>query len=53
VQGSLEDRRFVAAFGRNGRLVGALGFSMPAQVMRFRKLIADRTPFADAVESAT
>jgi NADPH-dependent 2,4-dienoyl-CoA reductase/sulfur reductase-like enzyme len=53
VLGSLEDRRFVAVFGRAGRLVGALGFSMPAPVMRFRKLIAERAPFADAVESAT
>ena len=31
VHGTLEERRFVAVFGRAGRLVGALGFSMPAR----------------------
>jgi 3-phenylpropionate/trans-cinnamate dioxygenase ferredoxin reductase component len=33
VHGSLEERRFVAVFGRGGRLVGVLGFSMPAKLM--------------------
>ena len=31
VHGSLEERRFVAIFGRGGRLVGALGFYQPCQ----------------------
>ena len=52
VHGSLEERRFVAVFGREGRLVGALGFSMPAKVMRYRKMIAERATFADALERA-
>jgi len=52
VHGSLEDRRFVAVFGRAGRLVGALGFSMPAQLMRYRARIAARTSFADALAGA-
>ena len=38
-------RKFVAGFGRDGRLVGALAFSMPRQLMRYRALIADRAPF--------
>ncbi len=29
VHGTLEERQFVALFGRGGRLVGALGFSSP------------------------
>jgi NADPH-dependent 2,4-dienoyl-CoA reductase/sulfur reductase-like enzyme len=52
VYGSLEERRFVAVFGRNGRLVGALGFSMPAKVMQYRKMIEERATFADALERA-
>lgn len=50
VHGSLEERRFVAIFGRAGRLVGVLGFSMPPKVMQYRKLIAQQATFADAVE---
>jgi len=52
VHGSLEERRFVAVFGRAGRLVGALGFSMPAKVMQYRKMIEERASFADALERA-
>jgi NADPH-dependent 2,4-dienoyl-CoA reductase/sulfur reductase-like enzyme len=52
VHGSLEERRFVAVFGRNGRLVGALGFSMPAKVMQYRRMIEERASFADALERA-
>jgi NADPH-dependent 2,4-dienoyl-CoA reductase/sulfur reductase-like enzyme len=52
VYGSLEERRFVAVFGRNDRLVGALGFSMPAKVMQYRKMIEERATFADALERA-
>ncbi|MDQ1430747.1 MAG: hypothetical protein QOF40_1349 [Actinomycetota bacterium] len=52
VYGSLDERRFVAVFGRNDRLVGALGFSMPAKVMQYRKMIEERATFADALERA-
>ena len=52
VHGSLAERRFTAVFGRAGRLVGALGFSMPAKVMQYRRSIADRVSFADALEQA-
>jgi NADPH-dependent 2,4-dienoyl-CoA reductase/sulfur reductase-like enzyme len=50
--GALDERRFVSVFGRNGRLVGALGFSMPAKVMQYRKMIEERASFADALERA-
>ncbi len=52
VHGSLEERRFVAVFGRAGRLVGALGFSMPAKVMQYRRMIEERATFSDALERA-
>jgi hypothetical protein len=52
VHGSLDEKRFVAVFGRAGRLVGALGFSMPAKVVQYRRLIEERASFADAVEQA-
>jgi NADPH-dependent 2,4-dienoyl-CoA reductase/sulfur reductase-like enzyme len=52
VHGTLEERRFVALFGRGGRLVGALGFSMPAKVMQYRKMIEERASFEDALERA-
>jgi len=52
VHGTLAERRFTAVFGRAGRLVGALGFSMPARVMQYRRLIAEGAAFADAVAAA-
>jgi 3-phenylpropionate/trans-cinnamate dioxygenase ferredoxin reductase subunit len=52
VHGTLDERRFVAVFGRNGRLVGALGFSMPAKVMQYRKMIEERASFENALERA-
>jgi NADPH-dependent 2,4-dienoyl-CoA reductase/sulfur reductase-like enzyme len=52
VHGSLEERRFVAVFGRDDRLVGTLAFSMPAKLMQYRRLIAERASFDDALEHA-
>jgi 3-phenylpropionate/trans-cinnamate dioxygenase ferredoxin reductase subunit len=52
VDGSLEERRFVALYGRAGRLVGVLGFNRPAQVMRYRQQIALGTSWADALAPA-
>jgi 3-phenylpropionate/trans-cinnamate dioxygenase ferredoxin reductase subunit len=47
--GTVEERRFVALFGREGRLTGALGFSRPRQLMQYRRMLADRVSFEDAV----
>jgi NADPH-dependent 2,4-dienoyl-CoA reductase/sulfur reductase-like enzyme len=47
-EGSIDERKFVAGFGRNGRLVGALGFSMPRQLMRYRAAIAQKQDFGPA-----
>jgi 3-phenylpropionate/trans-cinnamate dioxygenase ferredoxin reductase subunit len=52
VDGSLEERRFVALFGRDGRLFGALGFNRPRQLMAYRKLLAAKTSFEDALAHA-
>ena len=40
--GTLDDRQFVALFGRDDRIIGALGFNRPRQVMQYRRLIAER-----------
>jgi NADPH-dependent 2,4-dienoyl-CoA reductase/sulfur reductase-like enzyme len=45
LDGTIDERKFVAGFGRNGRLVGALAFSMPRQLMRYRAQIAERAAF--------
>jgi 3-phenylpropionate/trans-cinnamate dioxygenase ferredoxin reductase subunit len=49
VDGSVEERRFVAAVGRAGRLVGAVGFSRPRPLMQYRRLIAQRASFEEAI----
>ena len=50
--GSLDEHRFVALFGRGGRLVGALGFSRPRIVMQYRRMIAERASWEDALAHA-
>jgi len=45
VEGAPDDGRFVAAYGRNGRLVGALLFNWPARLPKFKTLIAERAAF--------
>ncbi len=50
--GSYSERQFVALFGRNDRIVGALGFNRARQVMQYRRLIADRASWDAALELA-
>ncbi|HYL52910.1 MAG TPA: FAD/NAD(P)-binding oxidoreductase [Acidimicrobiia bacterium] len=50
--GTLEERQFVALFGKDGRLTGALGFNRPRNVMQYRKLIAERRSWDEALELA-
>jgi NADPH-dependent 2,4-dienoyl-CoA reductase/sulfur reductase-like enzyme len=52
VDGALDEHKFVAVFGRGGRLVGALGFSRPRVVMQYRRLIAQRASWEDALAHA-
>ncbi len=49
VEGSLAERRFVALFGRAGRLVGALAMNRPRQLVACRKLIRAARGFDDAI----
>ena len=49
VDGSVDDHRFVAAYGRHGRLVGAIGFGRPARVMKLRQMIAAGAPWPPAL----
>jgi NADPH-dependent 2,4-dienoyl-CoA reductase/sulfur reductase-like enzyme len=51
--GTLDDRQFVALFERAGRIVGALGFNRPRNVMQYRKLIAARASWDDALALAS
>jgi 3-phenylpropionate/trans-cinnamate dioxygenase ferredoxin reductase subunit len=52
VDGSLEERRFVAAVGRGGRLVGAVGFGRPRVLMQYRRMIAERCSWDAALSHA-
>lgn len=52
VAGSVEERRFVAFYGRGGRVVGVLGMSMPAKVMRWRAHVDAATPWDQALADA-
>jgi 3-phenylpropionate/trans-cinnamate dioxygenase ferredoxin reductase component len=50
VDGSPADRKFVALFGRAGRLVGVLAFGRPRLLMQYRRLIADRASWDQALK---
>ncbi len=49
VDGSLEERRFLALYGRAGRLSGVVGFGRPRLLMRFRPLLERGAAFGEAV----
>jgi NADPH-dependent 2,4-dienoyl-CoA reductase/sulfur reductase-like enzyme len=52
VAGSVEERRFAALFGRDGRLRGVLGVNLPRHVMPFRAHLLDRIRWDDALAVA-
>lgn len=52
VKGSVEDRSFLALYGKHGRLRGALGLAMPKPLMQSRKMLLDGLTFAEAIEAA-
>ncbi|QBI55755.1 NAD(P)/FAD-dependent oxidoreductase [Streptomonospora litoralis] len=49
VHGSAEDRKFVAFLGRDGMLVGVLGLRSTPKVMRYRRLLSERTTWEGAL----
>jgi 3-phenylpropionate/trans-cinnamate dioxygenase ferredoxin reductase subunit len=52
VLGSVEDRRFVALYGYEGRVTAVLGMNRPRHVMQLRPHAEARTPFDEAVAAA-
>ena len=46
------DGKFTALYGWQGRLRGVLGVSMPRLVMPFRRMIADRVSWDEALAKA-
>jgi NADPH-dependent 2,4-dienoyl-CoA reductase/sulfur reductase-like enzyme len=48
VDGSLGERRFAMAYGRAGRLTGAIGMNRPRVVLKLRGMIRERRALADA-----
>ena len=53
VDGSIEERKFAALYGRAGRLVGVLGMNRPRLVMQFRRLIAAQASWEEALAGAS
>jgi len=49
VDGSPAERRFVALYGRDGRLSAALAFSRPRQLMGYRPLLEAEATFDEAL----
>ena len=48
VDGAVEERRFVALYGRENRITGVLGFSRPRLVMKYRRMMRDGATFEEA-----
>ncbi|MFI1854230.1 NAD(P)/FAD-dependent oxidoreductase [Streptomyces sp. NPDC020480] len=44
VHGSLDDRRFVAAYGHEGKVVGVLGWNSHRELRKLRQLVVDHAP---------
>ena len=42
VEGSPEERRFVAVAERDGRLIGAVAFNSARRLLEYRRALADR-----------
>ncbi len=51
-EGSLEERKFVALFGRHGRLWGALAFNRPRPLMGYRRMLANAATWDEALAQA-
>jgi hypothetical protein len=52
VHGTVEERKFVALYGRAGRLVGALSLSRPRHMVAYRKLILEGASYEAALQHA-
>jgi len=52
VIGTTDERRFVALYGRAGRVVGVLGMNRPRHVMQLRSLLTEPTEWAEGLARA-
>jgi Reductase C-terminal len=52
VDGSTEERRFVALYRRGDRVVGALAMNRPRQLVAYQRLIGRGATWAEAMGSA-
>jgi len=52
VHGTVEERRFVALFGRGGQVVGVLGVNRPRHVMQWRRRIIEAISWEDGLALA-
>lgn len=52
VAGSVEEGKFLALYGAEGRLHGALGVNAPRWLMPVRRLLMASTPWEDALDAA-
>ena len=52
VIGSVDERRFVALYGRDDRVVGVLGMNRPRHVMQLRPLVIEGASWADGMARA-
>ncbi|MAG04339.1 MAG: FAD-dependent oxidoreductase [Acidimicrobiaceae bacterium] len=52
VDGSFEERRFTAIYGRDGRLTAVFGMNRPRQVMQYRGLLERGASWSEALEFA-
>jgi NADPH-dependent 2,4-dienoyl-CoA reductase/sulfur reductase-like enzyme len=52
IHGSVEERRFVALFGRGGRVVGVFAVNRPRHVMHWRARIAEGVTWEDGLALA-
>ena len=51
--GSVDERCFVALYGRNGHLTAALAFGVPAEFLHYRRLLLRKATWAEALERST
>ncbi len=53
IEGSVEARKLVALYGREGRVTGVLTWNRPPKLIAYRRQIAQGLSWADAVSSAS
>jgi hypothetical protein len=45
LHGDVTSRKFVAAYGEKGTVVGVLGWNCPRELRKLRQLVVDRAPW--------